>query len=117
MGEYRPGDNKERLALAGVCQAKKLHHTATDLYAAAFGADPGLADDLQAHPRYNAACCAALAAAGQGEDAAKLDPVQRLALRRQALTWLRADLATWSRLLAAGEGGGRLTGVLRHWQQ
>jgi len=36
---------------------------------------------------------AALAAAGQGEDAAKLDDKERTRLRKQALDWLRADLA------------------------
>ena len=39
----------------------------------AFAADPNLADDPGSRHRYNAACSAALAAAGQGEDAAKLD--------------------------------------------
>src|SRR5262249_40368701 len=34
----------------------------------------------------------ALASASQGEDAAQLDARERLALRRQALTWLRGDL-------------------------
>jgi tetratricopeptide (TPR) repeat protein len=52
-GEFRPGDNKERLGLAEVCYAKKLPHAATGLYASALGADPGLADDQQAQHRYN----------------------------------------------------------------
>ena len=34
-----------------------------------------------------------MAAAGQGEDAAKLDETEKARLRRQALDWLRADLA------------------------
>src|SRR6516164_4586354 len=67
---------------------KKLHHTATGLYAAAFAADPKLADDLKAGHRYRAACAAALAAAGQGEDAAKLDDKEKVRLRKQALDWL-----------------------------
>ena len=72
-GSYTPASNAERLGLAEWCQIEKLNHTATRLYAAAFAADPKLADDLEAGHRYNAACYAALAAAGQGEDAAKLD--------------------------------------------
>src|SRR5262249_58581476 len=91
-GEFRPRDNKERLGLAEVCQAKKLHQKAIDLYAAAFAADPRLADHLGPAHRYRAACSAVLAAAGQGQDAAQLDAVQRAHLRRQALDWLRAEL-------------------------
>jgi hypothetical protein len=82
------------------------------------GADAKLADDLQAGHRYNAACYAALAAAGQGEDAAKLGGSQRRAQLRQGLTWLRADLALWVRLFAKGEvSRSRLTPVLTHWQK
>src|SRR6185369_4854586 len=43
--------------------------------------------------RYRAAGSAALAAAGQGGDAAKLDDAAKAKLRKQALDWLRADLA------------------------
>src|SRR5262249_42586916 len=60
----------------------------------------------------------ALAAAGQGEDAGQLGNSERLALRRQALTWLRADLALWTRQLASGEiGRSRLVRVLKSWQK
>jgi hypothetical protein len=45
--------------------------------------------------RYNAACAAALAGGGAGDEAAKLADAQRAALRRQALDWLRADLVAW----------------------
>jgi tetratricopeptide (TPR) repeat protein len=93
-GSYTPASNAERLVLAEWCQIKKLHHAATRLYAAAFAADPKLADDLRAGHRYNAACYAALAAAGQGEDAAKLDAKEHTRLRKQALDWLRADLVS-----------------------
>jgi serine/threonine-protein kinase len=101
-GEFRPGDNKERLDLAVVCRARKLHHAATGLYAAAFAADPRLADDLQAAHRNNAACCAALAAAGKGKDAGKLDDKERARLRKRALDWLEADLTAWGKLLDSG---------------
>ena len=110
---------KERLGLAGVCQGKKLHHTAAGLYAAAFAADPKLADDLKAAHRYNAACYAALAAAGQGEDAAKLDDKEKTRLRKQALDWLRADLALRTKQLESGKPADRaeVQQTMRHWQQ
>ncbi|HEV3262414.1 MAG TPA: hypothetical protein VG013_36520, partial [Gemmataceae bacterium] len=118
-GEFQPGDNKERLGLAGVCQVKKLYHRATGLYAAAFAADPKLASNLQAGHRYNAACYAALAAAGKGKDAAKLDDKERTRLLQQALGWLRADLALRTKQLETGKPANRaeVQKTMRHWQQ
>ena len=118
-GSYTPARNAERLGLAGWCQIEKLNHTATRLYAAAFAADPKLADDLEAGHRYNAACYAALAAAGQGEDAAKLDDKDKARLRQQALDWLRADLALRTRQLESGQPADRDAArqVLQHWQK
>src|SRR5262249_4737818 len=46
-GSYTPASNEERLGLAEWCRIKKLYDTATGLYAAAFDADPKLADDPQ----------------------------------------------------------------------
>ena len=55
------------------------------MYADAFAEDTALAEDLAKNHRYNAACCAALAAARGDADAAEW--------RARALKWLRADLA------------------------
>jgi tetratricopeptide (TPR) repeat protein len=118
-GEYQPGDNQERLGLAGVCQGKKLHHKAAGLYTAAFAADPKLADDLKLQHRYNAACHATLAAAGQGEDAAQLDDTERTRLRKKVLDWLGADLVVYSAQLEKNSIDD-LTVVqqrLSHWQK
>jgi hypothetical protein len=118
-GEVQPRDTAERLGLVGVCQPKKLHAAAARLYAAAFAADFNLADDLGAAHRYNAACSAALAAAGQGEDAGKLDAGERARLRKQALDWLRADLSLRSKQLDSGQPAARAAAQqqLRHAQQ
>jgi eukaryotic-like serine/threonine-protein kinase len=118
-GEFRPKDNTERLDLARVCQVKTLNHTGARLYADAFAADPKLADDLGAFHRYNAACFASLAAAGQGEDAAKLDDNERACLRKQALDWLRADLILRTRQLESSQPADRANAQrnLRHSQQ
>jgi hypothetical protein len=117
-GEFRPGDNKGRLDLIKICQIKNLPRAATRLYAAAFAADPKLAEDKAGH-RYSAACAAAVAAAGQGEDAGKLDDKERTRLRRQALDWLKADLALRRKQLETGEPADRaaVQGALKHWQQ
>ena len=84
-----------------VCRLKRRHVAAARLYADAFTADPKLADDLKAGHRYNAACSAALAAAGQGTDADKLDDQEHRRLRQQALAWLRADLEQWAKRLGS----------------
>jgi tetratricopeptide (TPR) repeat protein len=109
-GEARPADGVEGVKLAQVCTSKGRHVDATRLYAEAFAAQPGPADNLGASHRYNAARAAALAAAGTGAGADALDTAKRAHLRRQALAWLRADLAP-----RAGRADAR--DVLRRWQQ
>jgi hypothetical protein len=91
---------------------------AARLSSQAFAIDPKLADDMEAHPRYNAACTAALAGSGPGEDADTLGIEERAGLRSQALAWLRADLAHWSRLAASTADSDRQLAlkVLRNWQ-
>jgi serine/threonine-protein kinase len=118
-GELKPRDMGEHLGLIDVCRAKKLHHAATRLYADAFATDPKLPNDRQAQRRYRAACQAALAAAGQGKDAAKLDAAAKAKLRGQALDWLRAELTAWSKLLDSGPPQARpiVVQVLSHWQK
>ena len=74
-------------------------------------------DDMQAQPRYNAACAAALAGCGHGEDAGKLDAAQPSRLRRQALDWLTADLSAWSRIAEKPEARPLVRQVLTHWQK
>jgi tetratricopeptide (TPR) repeat protein len=118
-GKGKPKDNAERLFLARLClEHKKLPAAAARFYAEAFAAQPEQADDLKAAHRYNAACAASLAAAGQGTDAAKLDDKERSRLRGQALDWLRADLARWAKLAQGGAPEARATVLkaLRHWQ-
>jgi len=119
-GKYQPQDNDERLALLGICQFQGLYSAAAGLYAEAFAADPGLAEQmtaqcvqraagealpvdqievLQTESRYLAARCAALAARGAGTDVARLSDVERSRWRRQAREWLAADLGAWDKTL------------------
>jgi serine/threonine-protein kinase len=118
-GEDRPASARESLELAMLCQLKRQHAAATRFFAEAFASDAKLAGDLAAAPRYNAACSAARAATGRGDDAAQLDDKARSRLRQQARAWLRADLAGWQKQL---QGAGpreveQVRAVLRHWQQ
>jgi Flp pilus assembly protein TadD len=118
-GNYTPATTEERVALFEWCRCKKLYRTAAGLGAAALAADPKLAADLNAGYRYNAACSASLAGAGQGEDAGKLDEKERARLRKQALDWLRADLDAWRERLdkEPNKAGPDVQRRMRQWQR
>jgi tetratricopeptide (TPR) repeat protein len=118
-GNDTPVDNRDWPDLIEVCRLQRRHADAARLSRAAFKADPKLADDLKAAHRYNAACCAALTAAGQGKDAVKVEDNERVGLRKEALDWLRADLAAWGKLVESGQPAARaaVQRKMRHWQQ
>jgi len=118
-GKYQPRGYAERLHLAQLCVYKKYHRSAAQLYADAFAAEPRRADDLKIQVRYYAARCAALAAAGQGEEAAKLDKKERARWREQALDWLRADLSAYGKLVDGGKPEDRtlVQQRVQHWQR
>jgi serine/threonine protein kinase/Flp pilus assembly protein TadD len=119
-GELQPADVGERLALAQMCQEYKgLYLAAFRFYRDAFTEQPQLTEDLQHQHRYNAACTAALAGCGQGKDADQIDDEERVRLRRQALDWLRADLAAWRQLLDKEPDKVRpvVLKTMQHWQQ
>jgi hypothetical protein len=103
-GQAQPQSAAEALQLAQFCQQFRHYPAAARLYAAALAAQPALAEDLQRGHRYNAACVAALAAAGQGKNADQLTAADRANLRRQALAALRADLKLLTRAVAAYQG-------------
>jgi eukaryotic-like serine/threonine-protein kinase len=107
------------VTFANIAHVQKHHAFAARLWAEALASDPRLADDLRGWHRYSAACSAAQAAAGQGKDGPPLDDAAKAKLRGQALGWLKADLAAWSRLLASGPPQARTTIVksLSHWQK
>jgi serine/threonine-protein kinase len=120
MGGALPADATEQVRLAEFCfRDKKFYATAAELSAQAFAAKPELADNLKSPRRYQAACAAALAGCGQGNDAASLDNRQRVRWRQQALQWLRADLAFWTMHLEGSTAQARvaLRQVLQRWQR
>jgi tetratricopeptide (TPR) repeat protein len=117
-GQAQPAHAGEQLILAHLCRMYKQQYAlAARFYAAAFAAAPELAGELTKPRRYQAACAAALAAAGRGKDSGRLDAPARAKLRQQALGWLEADLGLWQRQ-ATGDAAARqaLVKALSHWQ-
>jgi eukaryotic-like serine/threonine-protein kinase len=118
-GELEPEDAAERLMAADLCARRlRRYARAAEFFAGALAAESKWAEDARAGHRYNAACCAALAAAGKGQDAGKLDDKERARLRKRALDWLRADLAAWQGRARSDQPGPVLgaVGMLAHWQ-
>jgi hypothetical protein len=63
-------------------------------------------------------CAASLAADGQGKDDPPPDEVARAKLREQALGWLKAELAAWTKLLESDPHQARpvIAQTLKHWK-
>jgi Flp pilus assembly protein TadD len=99
QGKASPANARDAIDLARMCrQFKKRHVAAARLYSDAIAAEPKLTADLEQQHRYNAACSAALAAAGEGEDARRLPDKVVTMFRRWALVWLRDDLTACAKL-------------------
>jgi tetratricopeptide (TPR) repeat protein len=119
-GKVRPAKVSTQRALAEWClKHKRLTATAARFYAAAFSAQPSLADDLEAADRLDAACAAALAGCGVGQDVAELSGERRATLRKQALDWLTADYNAWVQRHRLGKPGDRTVAAtaVRSWQR
>jgi tetratricopeptide (TPR) repeat protein/predicted Ser/Thr protein kinase len=110
--------NAERMVLAQRAYDTTQHAAAAKLWAEALEADPKVADDRQAQYRYNAACAATLAGCGQGTDNPAPDNTAKAKLRQQALDWLKAELAAWTKLLESGPPQARpvIVQTLLHWK-
>jgi tetratricopeptide (TPR) repeat protein len=118
-GDDRLADNAERLALAQMCYDMKRPAAAARLWAEALTADPKLGDDRRAPPRYDSACAAALAGSGQGKDHPPFDDAAKATLRGRARDWLKAELATWTKLFETGPTTTRqvIAKTLNHWKE
>ena len=118
-GNLQPRDATDRVVLAQRAHEKTLHATATKFWSEALAADPTLGDDRQSQHRYNAACSAARAGAGQGKDDPKPDDAARAKLREQALDWLKIELAAWKRVsMFAAPGNKELVAkTLAYWKK
>jgi Tfp pilus assembly protein PilF len=115
-GKGAPADAAAQVQMAALAQQpfNRLYLTAARLYRDAFARGPQLAD----RHRYNAACAAALAAVGQGKDAAKLNDTDRALWRQYSRAWLRAELTRLGKALdkANAQARMKIAQELRHWQ-
>jgi serine/threonine-protein kinase len=114
----KPANAADQLEFGDLCRRKRLYAAAAHFCSAAFTADPKLAEAVPAGTRYNAACVAALAGCGHGEDADGQDVKERPRLRRQALDWLREDLTWWDKKAENGAATELASArkQLRNWQ-
>jgi hypothetical protein len=118
-GAVKPKDAAEGIGFAELTYQTERYASSARLYAEVFQADPKLADDMKDGNRYNAVCSAALVAAGKGDGTIPVEESARARGRKQAIDWLRAGLAFWTKLAQAGkaEAKQRVSNRLRHWRQ
>jgi serine/threonine-protein kinase len=94
LGGKKQVTAQRRCQIAAACLLKKRYRDSVQLFDEAFTAQPALADDLIS--RFEAACAAVKA----GEEAGGIP--ERVRLLNKAITWLRADLDVWSKVLPRG---------------
>ena len=118
-GHEKPKDVAETLEFADLAVRTKQFAPSVRLYVAAFQAEPKLAEDMRAAIRYNAACAAALAGDFKGDDKPPLGEPEKARWRKQAIEWLKADLAHWNKQAEAGkpEAKGLVKQQLEHWKE
>jgi tetratricopeptide (TPR) repeat protein len=116
-GQEQPANAAERVEYAQVCQRKRLYVASARLAREAMVAQPDLVASPANGVRYNAACAAAPAGCGLGEDAPQLTDAERAGYRRQALDWLRADLDLLRGLLDKDPNKARpaVAQQMQHW--
>jgi tetratricopeptide (TPR) repeat protein len=115
----QPSDQTERIKLAYLAYERKLYGASASLFAKALETEATLIDDRRAQHCYNAACAAALAGCGHGEDNSPPDETTRDKLRGQALAWLEAELTIWSKQLESASDNQRaaIVKTLQWWKQ
>ena len=105
----------ERAEYANICYWKRQYRDAVTLYASAMDESEELANDLSLQHRYNAACSAGLAITtrGEGNDLTDEEVVE---LRKQAIGWLRDDLAIWRQHAENPQAAAQVLATMQHWQ-
>jgi hypothetical protein len=97
----------------------KQFAAAVRLWSEALAIDPKLADLRQNPPRFNAACAAAMAAAGMDKGDPPPDHAAKTRHRAQALDLLKAELTVWTKLVESSppQAGSVILRNLQQWKQ
>ncbi len=112
------GGGPSSLELAARARERGRPALAARLYEVVLTVSSTRAGDLEAGYRLAAARAAALAGSGVGEDEPRPADAERAEFRRLALDWLRADLTSWTKRLAADpKSGSRVVEALGRWRQ
>jgi tetratricopeptide (TPR) repeat protein len=118
-GDMRPTVADDWVILAWIYQQRnrRLYAASASLYTQVFAAFPKETADPAGWNVYNAACAAVLAGTGQGNDAGGLTAAERTRCRKQAIAWLRTDLAAFARRLQEGRPEDRrlVRDEMEHW--
>jgi tetratricopeptide (TPR) repeat protein len=101
-GDRQPKNYEEALELATICGRKRWYAGSARFYASALAALPADRKKPISLDRFKAACAAVQAGCGHDEGPTRPDDHQSARLRKQALTWLRADLAGWGQFAETG---------------
>jgi hypothetical protein len=106
----RPGGLAELVGFAWVCYYKRLYGDSVRFFGdllADKDAALVMGEKGRALQSFNAACAAAKAGSGQGEEAGRHDERQRQAWRKQGLAWLKVSLTYWQKQLSSDDPGAR----------
>src|SRR5262249_106381 len=106
-GKLQPKDAAEAIRFAKQSTKNRHYALATKHYRDAFAKDAKLGDNLDLGHRYNAACFAVLAPEAKGDEVEKMVAERRPQLRQDALKWLQADLAAWTKRVVDGSDADR----------
>jgi tetratricopeptide (TPR) repeat protein len=119
QGEQPPGDAVQLIDLADLTGRMNRYAISARLYTEAFASKPKLAANTNTWDRYNAACSAAQAAAGKGEDVRLLPDKVVVMFRCWALNWLRDELRDYALLADRNDAAQRreIQSRLVHWRR
>lgn len=117
-GRANPANSTEAIEFAerAYRPPRRRYVAAARLYSWAFVADSALADDLEKGHRYNAACIALRAAAGQDEEMTAFGVEEWGHLNGLALKWLRTSLAQWASRAKDPKQRQKVRDKLTHWK-
>jgi tetratricopeptide (TPR) repeat protein len=117
-GDLPTGLPAETLDFAYLLHERQQYKQAARLFKIALEQDPKLGTDANAHSRYNAACCMALAAETERNDGPPLAEEDRTKLRQRACHYLEADLAILAQTLSTGSPSDatQVAQTLLHWR-